>query len=346
MTRRWQGAPLAALVAAALAGATLAGAGAARADCPPAPDPVTGLSFDSRYADGDATRSDLDPEAAAAAGDALEPLEDFLRDLARAADAAIPAGDAAAADCILAQLRTWAAADALADLGSDTAALTIGSRLAGLSIVVWRVAPLATDTEALDAVGAWLDRRLIDQIAFWETGAPPGARSGNLRAWAALAAAARAASGGDARLRLWAGASAAYVLCTAGPDGSLPQEMSRGSLALHYQLHAVAPLVVTAAILQAEGIDLAPLCDSALDRVVGFALADLDSGAATQALTGQVQSYFDGGDTLEPFQIAWIEAYLRLPGATHAATAEARIADLRPLAYSKLGGDQSLIWGD
>ena len=323
--------------------------GAAWADCPAAPAPVLGLAFDSRYATDSATRSEIDAGAAAEAADALRPVDDFLRDLAARANAALDGSDAGAAACVVAQVAVWAGADALADLGSTTARLTVGARLAGFSLVLLQVAPPAGDglgdTGALALIDGWLARRLFEQIDFWEEDAPDGARSGNLRAWAALAAAATAARTGDPALRYWAAASAAHVLCSAAADGSLPQEMGRGRLALQYQLHAITPLTVTALLLERQGLPLTGVCAGALDRAVGFALSDLDDGAQSRALSGAEQSFFDGSDRLEDFHLAWIEAYLRLAGAAHATAAEALITPRRPLTYSKLGGNQTLIWG-
>lgn len=331
--------------AALTAATTLILAGtAALADCPPAPPPVLGLAFDSRYADDSETRSEIDPETASGARDALRPVDDFLRDLARHANAALDGSDAEAANCVVAQIGLWAEADALASLDSPTARLTVGARLAGFALVMLQAAPGADDAAAVARIDGWLTRRLREQIIFWEEDAPDGARQGNLRAWAALAAATTAARTGDPALRYWAAASASHVLCSAAADGSLPQEMGRGRLALHYQLHAVTPLTVSALLLDRQGLPLTGVCDGALDRTVGFALADLGDGAQSAVRSGATQSFFDGGDTLKDFHLAWVEAYLRLPGATHSAQAEALIVPLRPLTYSKLGGDQTLVW--
>lgn len=324
-------------------------AGMAAAQCAPAPAPVTALAFDSRYAEDSETRSDIDPEAAEAAEEALRPVEDFLRDLAAESSAAAEAQDAAAAACVITRMGDWAAADALAGIGSQTAALTVGSRLAAFALILRQMAPLAATPDETDRVARWLDARIAEQITFWELDAPDGAKQGNLRAWAALAAAARAAgpeTPDSLRLAFWAGASASFVLCTAAPDGSLPQEMSRGPRALQYQLHAVAPLVLTAVLMEEIGLPLAPVCDTALDRAVGFALADLtDEGRASAAITGEAQTFFDGSDEIEPFHLAFVAAYLTLPGISHGSVAAAMVADVGPLNYSKLGGNQSLMWG-
>ncbi len=328
--------------------AALAGA-AAQGECPPAPPPVIGLDFASRYAEGDATRSELDPTAAAAVEAALRPVEDFLRDLVTAANKALDAGDADAAACMMRRMAAWAGADALSDLGGGTAELTIGSRLAAFALVYLQLADLAGDTSEAAEVRAWLDRRVVAQIAYWETLAPVAARQGNLRAWAALAAAARAADTASPeaqRFAFWAGASAAWVLCSANADGSLPQEMRRGARALQYQLHALAPLAVTALLLERRGQPVVAVCNHALDRAVGFALDDLGDGAATKAITGVTQNFFDGSEKLKPFHLAWAVAYSRLPGARHGSRALAMATALGAPNYSKLGGNQTLVWGN
>lgn len=314
--------------------------------CDPAPEPVGSLSYGSRYAEGSETRSELDAEADAAADNALKPVDDFLRDLtARANDVLREKGDkAAGADCITAQMAEWADADALADLGSDTARLTIGSRIAGFALVAMQVAPHTTRADDLARVDAWLARQMRAQTDFWEIEAPKGARQGNLRAWAALAGAAVARRTGDVALRAWAGWSVGFLLCRAAPDGSLPQEMTRGRFALKYQLHATAPLVVAALILNQDGMTLADSCDGALSRIAGFALADLDTGAATQAITGEVQSFFDGSDQIEGFHLAWVIAYLTLVPEAAGDMAKSLADRFGPLNYSKLGGNQKLLW--
>jgi poly(beta-D-mannuronate) lyase len=325
--------------------ALLCAAPALAQDCPAAPDPVVSLAFDSRYVQDDATRSDIDPEARDAAVAAIDPVDAFLRDLVSAANAVVAGDPEADADCLLSQLAAWARADALSDLGSDTAALTIGARIAGFALVLRQIAPASTRADDVAAVEAWLTARMAEQMAFWQQSAPPGARRGNLRAWAALAGAAVAGLTDDPVLRYWSAFSLAEVLCTTAPDGSIPQEMTRGRLALHYQLHAIAPLVTGAALLAEQGVPLHAVCDGALGRAVLFAVDDLDDGAATQAITGEVQSFFDGSTELRGFHLAWIEAYLRLPDMPGQDRLATLAEEWRPLTYSKLGGNQTLLWG-
>lgn len=312
-------------------------------DCAAAPPPVGSLAFGSRYADVGSGSTQLDEDNSAAVDAALAPMDDFLRDLTDRANAVHEASAREAqklATCVMDKIGSWAEADALADLRGN-ADLTIGSRLAGFGLILLQVQPHAPDHPQLELIQTWLKTRMTEQMIYWESDGPRGAAQGNLRAWAALAGATIGTIADDPVLRGWAAWSASYVMCTANPDGSLPQEMSRGRLALHYQLHAVAPLTVSAAVLSRTGVDLTDQCGFALQRIVDFTINDLDDGAASQRISGQRQSFFDGSDTLESWQLAWLEAYQTI----HFDPALIALADqYRPLSYSKLGGDQTLMW--
>ena len=83
-------------------------------------------------------------------------------------------------------------------------------------------------------------------------------------------------------------------------------------------------------------------------RVAGevrrFAVDDLRSGEATRGITGDEQSFFDGTDELQGFHLAWIEAYLLLDEAANRDALDQLAEQYRPLNYSKLGGNQTMIW--
>jgi poly(beta-D-mannuronate) lyase len=317
-------------------------------DCPATPPPVIALDFGSRYAEGDATRSQLDEDADRAADAALAPVEDFLRELTRMAGE-LHKDDtdrAAVADCAMGAMAEWAEAGALSDLRTDTAQLTLGSRLAGFALVTLQAAPHGTREGEVQAVTRWLAGLTRGQMVWWEANAPRNARQGNLRAWSALAAATVAGLADDPVARAWAAWSVDYILCTANPDGSLPQEMRRGKRALHYQLHALAPLTVAVLQLEQQGMALKDACDSALQRAARFALNDLATGEATRVASGEVQTFFDGTDKLEEWHLAWLEAYVALFPDENRDSIAAFLEEDRPMNYSKLGGNQTAMWAD
>jgi poly(beta-D-mannuronate) lyase len=312
--------------------------------CAKAPEPVISLTYGSRYTKDSESRSEIDKESNEEVNRALAPIEDFLRDLTKSANE-ISAGKsddpAAEADCVVSQIAVWAEADAFSKLGTITANFSIGARLAGFAMVYRQVAPFSTDPAARQAIEDWLGRRATDQMTFWEEDATPGSKTGNLRGWATLAINLTGEIRDDPVALRWSAWSAIYLQCQALEDGSLPQEMRRGKYALHYQLHAIAPMVLTTLLLEQQGLSIKGACDNALDRIVAFALADLPTGAASQAYSGKVQSYFDGTEDLQSFELAWLEAYLFLsPNPEIDDFAETH----RPFYHSKLGGDQALLW--
>jgi poly(beta-D-mannuronate) lyase len=117
--------------------------------------------------------------------------------------------------------------------------------------------------------------------------------------------------------------------------------MARGPRALHYQLHATAPLVVSAAILADEGQDLFSICDGAIRRIVDFVPAAFANPDFVNEKAGEPQTFFTGEDELQGFDLAWAQAYLsRFDDPALASF----VATYEPLSNSKLGGNQTLIW--
>lgn len=337
---------MAALVAVALVSATSALAEDAAPGpfvCAPPPDPVVSLDHGSRYTAADSSRSDFDEASNKEVNAQLKPVDTFITDLAVAANRAVSdsADRPVAADCVLSGLAVWAKADALSDLATMNAQLAAPSRIAGLAFAYAQIKPFLAGSDDQTLVETWLSDRARATIIYFDTDAPKNASRNNLRAWAGLAVARIGLTVNDAAMIDWADASVRLVACQAAPDGSLPLEMARQELALHYQLHAVTPLVVTAALLQGQGHDLFQTCDRAIHRSVDFILAAFEDRKLVETLTGHPQSYFNGSEELRGFELAWAEAYLSV---FHAPRLSSFIAEYGALSNSKIGGRQSLVW--
>lgn len=313
--------------------------------CAPAPEPVVSLSIGSRYEKGSTTRSEISEESNEDVNQALEPVEDFINDVSSMSNAALAGGpdSQANADCVLDWLHAWADGEALTELNSLNARLAVSPRLSGLALAYLQAHTVATpDTQRDTVITAWFERQAEAVIAFFDTEAGPLASTNNLRAWAALATASIGRISADAGTLAWARESYKLLVCGAEASGALPSEMERGERALHYQLHAVAPLVVAVALLDPDGAADEELCRSSLEKIAEFTLAGVEDPAIIADLVGSDQ-VFSGADETElaPYQLAWAEAYL----ARYANPAlEAHIAPLRPLRYSKLGGNLTAVY--
>ena len=71
----------------------------------------------------------------------------------------------------------------------------------------------------------------------------------------------------------------------------------------------------------------------------------LDSWAATDAITGKVQTLFDGSDTIKDFHLAWLEPNLVSDKRPDRPVTEKLAAKYWPLNYCDLIGDQATVWG-
>lgn len=305
--------------------------------CPAAPAPVTSLTYGSRYTDDSKTRSDIDEASNAEVDKALKPVEQFINELIKMSNTALTDGDKARAGCVLDWLAAWADAGALTDLKTLNVQLSVPARYAGLAMALLQ----ADVAGGLDAgkrgrVVAWLKQAAGAMIEFFDTEAPTNASKNNLRAWAGLAAAAVGRLDGDTALLDWAKASLELVACQASPDGSLPLEMNRADKALNYQLHATAPLIVTADLLAATGYDGYAACGGKLAQIAAFSLRAIDDPAIVEAINGKKQTFQTGKQEIEPYMLAWVEPLLR-----HHPDAgiDAYVGDLRPLSHAKLGGN-------
>lgn len=309
--------------------------------CPAAPEPVTSLTYGSRYTDESKTRSDIDEASNAEVDKALKPVEQFIGELIKMSNTALVENDKARAGCVLDWLAAWADAGALEDLKTLNVELSIPARYAGLAMALLQAEAVGgLDAEKRGRVVAWLQAAAESMVAFFDGEAPPNASRNNLRAWAGLAAAAIGRLDGDTALLEWAKGSFELVACQANPDGSLPLEMNRADKALNYQLHATAPLIVTADLLKATGYDGYAACSGKLLQIAAFSLRAVDDPALVEAISGKRQTFQTGKQQVEPFMLAWVEPLLRHHPD---AAISAYVDDLRPLSHAKLGGNLTRI---
>ena len=314
--------------------------------CFTALDPVISLSYGSRYTDESETRSDFDEESNAEVEKALGPIDDFIGELAKYSNRAISRKDErgiVAADCVLDQILPWAKADALSDLQTETAGISVPGRLAGIAYAYANALPVASDDpERRDVIEGWLRSRADDTMEFFETKAPKRAASNNLRAWAGMAVTRVGLTLDDGKMRDWGAETVRMIVCSANSDGSLPREMERGRLALHYHIHALGPLVVTSALLHTPERDLFAECDNALPRAVDFMLAALKDPELVEKHADAVQSFSDPKpEVVEGFELAWALPFLQFVENDELAEL---VKPFDLLANSKMGGDLSLLW--
>lgn len=311
--------------------------------CPDLAEPIIRLDYGSRYSSTDKSRSDFDSASNAEVNAQLKPVDRFITDMILAANMALLTADTVPANCVKSGLLAWAKVGALEQTESLNSKLSVPSRLAGLAFAWDEVKPMVAVDADSAVIEAWLATMARSSMTFFDTEAPPKSQKNNLRAWAALAVTRVGLTLGDPDLIDWADASLRLVICTADTDGSLPLEMARKGLALHYQIHALTALVPAAVLMQEQGRDIFDACDGSLHRSIRFARTAFEDATAVTRLAKSKQSYFDGSDTLQGFELAWAAPYLaKFPDPDLAKF----IAPYGALANSKIGGLQALLWQD
>ncbi|HLK88994.1 MAG TPA: alginate lyase family protein [Polyangia bacterium] len=304
-----------------------------------APPPIRDLDGVSYYTD--AHHSVADPALKRKNEAAFAPLRAFVAGIVTLADRWMvgrPADPAIAARAVTA-LAGWARAGALLGSVNQQGEYEREWTLAGLALAYLRV----RDAPGVDAgARASVDRWLV-QLA--EAVRPNYGHAGRMSSannhayWAGLAVAAAGAAAQDRALYDWGLGQARIGLGQIRADGFLPLELERRTLALHYHLFALAPLVMTAELAAANGTDLYKEGDGALRRLADRVIAGLGDPAPFAAAAGAPQEI-----KLPPRgpELAWAEPYF-------ARFRDRRLAPLlaaaRPLRDDRLGGDLTAAFG-
>jgi poly(beta-D-mannuronate) lyase len=144
----------------------------------------------------------------------------------------------------------------------------------------------------------------------------------------------------DRGLVEWAILSNNTMIVNASPDGSLPLEMNRQRYALHYQLHAMAPLVTSVARICDAGYGKGGADLEKLQTMARFSVAAVKDPKIVQKINGKSQTVKPGlKNNLSA--IAWLEPYVAL---SNDLEMKAEFEALRPMSNTKLGGNLTKLY--
>ena len=299
----------------------------------PIPSPIRDLLGVSYYTD--ANHSVVDAVSKEKNQEAFAPLRAFVRQVTDLADGWMESRPARPAYAVraLELLAGWARAGALLGAtnqqGEYEREWTLGSF--ALAYLKLRDAP-GLDPAARTEVEAWLVK--IAKEVQPHYGQPGRSSSANNHAcWAGLAVAATGAATQSHALFDWGLAQGRIGIAQVRADGFLPLELDRKTLALHYHIFALAPLVMLAELGEANGIDLYDEGDNAILRLarrVIAGLADPSPFAAAAGVAQQLRRPARGAD------LAWAEPYF---ARFHDRRLAPFLAVARPLRDDRLGGD-------
>ena len=235
--------------------------------------------------------------------------------------------DAAAATCGLSWLAAWAGEGAmLGTMSSRQAEYDRKWRTAGVAIAYLKLKPQATP-EQKAAIEPWLKALALKVEA---TDAITKARNNHMY-WIGLSSTAVGVATGDAERVATGKRMFDAGMAAIDPDGALPEELGRGSLALHYHNYALAPLVLAAELAAQNGQDWYANAAS-LHRLAAFTHGGMANRDLIKTRAGATQKMPSGGI------LGWQAFYgRRFPGWI------AGLDIKGPYDYSWLGGDLTAL---
>jgi poly(beta-D-mannuronate) lyase len=278
--------------------------------CPVVPRLPHHFATNSYYVDSH--HSVIDPALRKRYEDSVAPIEGFSRDVVTAADAYRTKGSRSAAECVTALLAEAAAQKALTGSMNGHQA----SYVQGWNLGSWAVAWLkvrssgVASLEQSTGIRAWLKRLAEENRGYYEKKRQQHSTDAvnNHLYWAGFAISAAAIASDDYRLLEWGLDAYRHGARDIRDDGTLPMEMDRGQMALHYHLYALAPLVLLAEFGEANGVDLYAERDYAIRRLVSRCIAGLQDATFFERRTGVPQVTTP---RIEAWEIGWAQSWLR-----------------------------------
>lgn len=266
-------------------------AGSAPWTCPAAPHFVQTVVIESYYIDPRA--SVIDPTKYEAFQRASADSTHLAQWATLAADGYLFKGSRAAALCVLSLLDAAARAKAWSGKMPGYQGVYLQNwLLSAVAVAYLKVRPSGLATPEQDAeIQAWFTALAARVRDFFDAEVVRlgAANENNHLYWAGLAVAAAGIAANHPADFQWGLTAYRMGLDEIQPDGSLPREMDRGQMALHYQLYALAPLVMIAELGEANGLDLYAEDHGAIHRLVAFDLAGLEDPTMIQKRTGVAQ---------------------------------------------------------
>jgi poly(beta-D-mannuronate) lyase len=278
--------------------------------CPEAPPFASTVAVDSYYVDSHA--SVIDQKKFDAFQKASEPSTHLSQYVALAADAYLAEGSKPAAICAYTLLGAAAKAGAWAGKMPGFQGVYLQNwLLSAVAMSYLKVRDSGLGSPQQDsAIQEWFAHLAVRVGEYFDAEVKRLGSDGenNHLYWAGLAVAAAGIADDDHEAFDWGITACRMGIDAIQPDGSLRAEMNRGRMALHYNLYALAPLIMLAELGEANGIDLYAYDDGAIHKLVRFCLAGLEDPATIEKRTGvkQVVSQpYAGGD------IGWAVPYVR-----------------------------------
>lgn len=200
--------------------------------------------------------------------ESTRPLKNFATQVSKASDRYLENGDKTAAACAIAWLDRWAQDRAM--LGKmitvdNDQPYYVRNWTHASNSIAWNKVRMLASAEQRTRIDAWLKAVSQANLDYWSN---PHKNRNNHFYWTGVGVLASAVANGDTELLAEAKQIFNAGLTDIRDDGSLPNEMRRGSRALHYHVFSAMPLVMMAEMARKSGQDWFSLREARLDLLV------------------------------------------------------------------------------
>lgn len=259
--------------------------------CRPVPKTIVDVGLGSKYREG-TNSTVIDPNMAKKHNKLSSQIREFTRPLVQMANAYIVTtpSDQRIAACAGRWLAVWARENGVEEPDDRPGeafrvqALS-ASAMAYLQIADSPAIPMGDRVE----IEGWL-RGLAERVRKdFSTDMGLASRNNNHSYWAGWSVMAAAIAVNDRSLYDWAVGQLQKGLDAVSPEGFLPEELERRQLAMGYHFYAAEPLTMLMAAAKANGNDLWPRNNVALQRLVRTAVAGLADPTPYERITGYKQ---------------------------------------------------------
>lgn len=255
----------------------------------------------------DKNHSIIDQERLRLYKSATNSVYETAKIITRLADRYQQKGDLGDAACAAADLATLAKANSLTGTMQGNQASYVQGWVLGAFSIAWL--KIRNDSQIEPAnrsvITHWLATMAMQNRRYYDQRPKAEDARNNHRYWAGLAVSAAGIAANRRDLFDWGVDSARIGLRQVAQDGSLPLEMGRRAKALHYHLFAITPLVITAELADANGIDLYQDNGGALKRLARFSLSGISDPSPFVKAAGIAQEPI----TLAGGTVGWLIPY-------------------------------------
>lgn len=312
--------------------------------CAAVPTPYTqSLQFRSKYEGSDKARSTLNAASEKAFRDATSDITTMERGISKVVMQYMRDGRQEQLDCALNWLGTWAQAGALESTdfnhtGKSMRKWALGS-MAGayVQLKFAEGKPLAAHQRQAQQIEAWFSKLAHQTISDWD--GLPLEKTNNHSYWAAWSVMAAAVATNQRDLFDWAIKEYKVGANQVDAEGYLPNELKRKQRALAYHNYALPPLAMIASFAQANGVDVRPENNGALQRLANRVLEGAKNPDEFKDKNGEKQ---DMTDLKVESKWAWLEPYCQL--YTCNPDVMERKHDGQPFKTFRLGGDLTRVY--